>query len=117
MNSGLYARLGSSATASAAAWANRLLSPITNCSNVIRGSSAWRAGGRLAAGATPAGPTARRRAHRGGLDRRGLIVAVDLDPRARAEDCLGAGLQERGEAPLHPAADVVRCGEHQRVVA
>src|SRR4051794_27257744 len=34
MNSGLYARAGASATATAAAWANRLDWPITNVSNV-----------------------------------------------------------------------------------
>jgi len=34
MNSGLYDRAGISATASAAAWANRLDVPVTNASNV-----------------------------------------------------------------------------------
>src|SRR5690349_18736840 len=34
MNSGLYARAGASATATAAAWANRLEAPITKVSNV-----------------------------------------------------------------------------------
>src|SRR5215831_15684187 len=39
MNSGLYALAGASATATAAAWANRLLEPITNVSNVYLGLS------------------------------------------------------------------------------
>ena len=34
MNSGLYARAGASATATAAAWLNRFDAPITNVSNV-----------------------------------------------------------------------------------
>src|SRR5580704_13167226 len=34
MNRGLYALAGASATATAAAWANRLLEPMTNVSNV-----------------------------------------------------------------------------------
>src|SRR6266513_494728 len=39
MNSGLYALAGASATATAAAWAKRLLEPITNVSNVYLGLS------------------------------------------------------------------------------
>src|SRR6202012_1150137 len=39
MNSGLYAFAGASATATAAAWANRLLDPMTNVSNVYFGFS------------------------------------------------------------------------------
>src|SRR2546428_6956722 len=39
MNSGLYAFAGASATATAAAWANRLLDPMTNVSNVYFGLS------------------------------------------------------------------------------
>jgi hypothetical protein len=34
MNSGLYARAGASATATAAAWLNRFEAPMTNVSNV-----------------------------------------------------------------------------------
>ena len=34
MNSGLYARAGASAIATAAAWANRLDAPMTNVSKV-----------------------------------------------------------------------------------
>ena len=37
MKRGLYAWAGASATASAAAWARRLESPMTNCSNVSLG--------------------------------------------------------------------------------
>ena len=37
MNSGLYARAGASATATAAACVNRLLEPMTNVSNVYLG--------------------------------------------------------------------------------
>ena len=39
MNSGLYALAGASATATAAAWANRLLEPMTNVSKRYRGLS------------------------------------------------------------------------------
>ncbi len=39
MNSGLYALAGASATATAAAWANRLLAPMTKVSNVYFGLS------------------------------------------------------------------------------
>src|SRR5215831_186738 len=52
MNSGLYALAGASATATAAAWANLLLEPMTNVSNVYLGfSRAW--AGRGAPGAGP----------------------------------------------------------------
>src|SRR5262245_31134554 len=37
MNSGLYALAGDSATATAAAWAKRLLAPVTKVSNVYFG--------------------------------------------------------------------------------
>ena len=39
MNSGLYALAGDSATATAAAWANRLDEPMTNVSNMYFGLS------------------------------------------------------------------------------
>src|SRR5437763_8334611 len=44
MNSGLYALAGASATATAAAWANLLLDPMTNVSNVYLGLSLVAAG-------------------------------------------------------------------------
>jgi hypothetical protein len=62
MNKGLYASPGISATASAAACARRLASPITNCSNVRRGwkSSPVKAGvARCLEGAGGVAPAAR----------------------------------------------------------
>src|SRR6201996_7455258 len=53
MNSGLYALAGASATATAAAWANRLLDPITNVSNVYLGFSRAPPGRGAAYGAEP----------------------------------------------------------------
>ena len=60
MNSGLYALAGASATATAAAWANRLLEPMTKVSNVYFGLSrvgslARAPGSRPVPGASPAG--------------------------------------------------------------
>jgi hypothetical protein len=51
MNSGLYAFAGASATATAAAWAKRLLDPMTNVSKMYRvfsrvGSASLRDGSR-----------------------------------------------------------------------
>ena len=51
MNSGLYALAGASATATAAAWANRLDEPMTNVSKVYFGFS--RAGSALGRGTRP----------------------------------------------------------------
>src|SRR5215469_4564926 len=56
MNSGLYAFAGASATATAAACANRLLDPITNVSKVYFGLSLVSPGLGWPAAAAPAGP-------------------------------------------------------------
>ena len=84
MNSGLYALAGASATATAAAWANRLLEPMTKVSKVYFGLSRW-----LAA-LGPAGP--RLRPGRGQL--------AGAGPAAWAGRATG-----RGRSAPEPAAD------------
>ena len=60
MNSGLYAFAGDSATATAAAWANRLDEPMTNVSKVYFGLSRFPLAVRLRAPVVAARPGAAR---------------------------------------------------------
>ena len=67
MNSGLYERAGPSATARAAAWANRLLEPATKVSKVYFGLSRLLSASRERSG-TAAGPPGRLSGIPGGPD-------------------------------------------------
>src|SRR3954453_16525984 len=90
MNSGLYARAGASATATAAAWANRLLLPMTKLSKTyLEFRPGWagppRAGeeGRGAAAAPPAGGGGARQEREGkgrGAAGGGRSTSVDPGP-------------------------------------
>ena len=115
MKSGLYACAGASATASAAAWAKRFDEPITNRSNVYFG---------LDPAAEPARSGAGRSAAR--RPRRPAAAAGRAAPALGTVSCtrrswpvasLTAGADQPEEVALDPLArEVVRHGEHERVV-
>jgi hypothetical protein len=101
MNSGLYAFAGASATATAAAWAKRLLEPMTKVSNVYFGLSLAGSAGFCA---TVSGPCS---APVGGLRRRlGLLVAP-------AVVAVVARLHGDGHADVAAELSGQRAGDHR----
>ena len=106
-NSGLYAWAGISATASAAACARRLQSPMTNWSKVSLGLPSgpdW-----AQAGVTSLLAAVRnvvRGVSDGGWVPRALIVSDELDASARAEDEIYACLDDPPEALVDPTTRV-----------
>src|SRR5215472_17263625 len=104
MNSGLYAFAGASATATAAACANRLLDPMTNVSKVYFGLSLVRPGRGWPAG--PAGGAGRAGWRTGVIPLRADGTAP-LPWRACADPFAGSdpGPRVPGRAPGKPPAD------------
>src|ERR1700712_3348717 len=98
MNSGLYAFAGASATATAAAWVNRLLEPMTNVSKVYLGLSRASRGSTGRVDPEPLRP---------GLDRR-PFRSEPAKPLAReSRSFIGAAAQAvppNGRGPASPAS-------------
>ena len=116
MKSGLYACAGASATARAAAWANRFDEPMTNESKVyfaLKPPLSGRCGGTSrSTGATRAAPGPRRPA---ALRRRlGPARHLELDPAGDAGDVPDGRADQLEEVALDPVArEIVRDGEDE----
>ena len=118
MKSGLYDCAGDSATASAAAWAKRLLAPITNTSNVYLGLMPVAAPKRASSGGAVAGCTG----SAVDLDHVGQVGLAGSGRRLRHLDAqfdhqvvLRCGrVQQAGEVTLDPAlGELVGDADHQ----